>query len=198
MWVRFASLAGTQSLITLKDINNEKESGVKVVIHDGVIEKWAIFGPKLMVYSTAPITAGEWHHIAVTYDGTVHALYIDGEVTQSNTPQSGNHTPTACWLGAFSSDSDLLSPSGGSQLFRGDLTGVRVWNVARTSDEILSEWRGTALNPTRGLVASWDFETMDGALAVDGSGYGNDATLGDGIPDYMPKRVRSDAPMASP
>jgi len=46
-----------------------------------------------------PVADGEWHHIAVTYDGHVQLLYVDGKV----------HGKVYCWRGIVPSDaSDLI------------------------------------------------------------------------------------------
>ena len=82
------------------------------------------------------ISNDHWHHIAATYDGKMMTIYIDGNVTF----RSAQH---ASGMGNQEADFGIgfgLYPTYGSSGVAGSFDGVidevRVWNVARTEDEI--------------------------------------------------------------
>jgi Ca2+-binding RTX toxin-like protein len=78
--------------------------------------------------SNTALTAGQWHHVAVTYDGSDFRFYLDGQLDgthQANITFGKNNQ--ALVLGA-----DL---AGGSH-FDGAMDDVRVYNRALTAGEI--------------------------------------------------------------
>ncbi len=98
-------------------------------------------------HDAGTVPAGRWTHVAVTYDGTTQSHYIDGELIQSFAV-SGPPGASSAPLEIGGDVSWPLSP-------RGALAEFRLWNVARTVDQI----RGTinvALSGVQpGLVAAW-------------------------------------------
>ncbi|RYZ26340.1 MAG: choice-of-anchor D domain-containing protein, partial [Sphingobacteriales bacterium] len=70
----------------------------------------------------APLVAGNWYHVAVTFDDVTNAmnLYLNGVMVSSGTPP--DYTETTLDLGIFN----------GTNLFAGKMDEVRIWSVART------------------------------------------------------------------
>ena len=123
------------------------------------------------------VQINQWHHVAATYDGTSMKIYVDGElkVQQSITLTIGN-----------ASNSNLLigeSPGFPGRVFNGKIDEVRIWNVARTQDQI-QRTMNTILTPEyysssdSGLVGYWRLDEGVGQTASDLSFYSNTATLG--------------------
>ncbi len=72
---------------------------------------------------------GEWHHLAVTREGTECRLYIDGDLIDSNSR----------WAGDLSNPADLSFGSkdtGDDDHFEGDLDDIRFYNRALSQQEI--------------------------------------------------------------
>jgi Zn-dependent metalloprotease len=95
----------------------------------------------------AVLPAGEWSHVAVTYDLATRCYYVNGvldfeEVTQDGSPASG----TNLGIGA---DHD------GAYLFGGQLAEIRLWNVARSQIDIQRDLIRQIPGATSGLVAAW-------------------------------------------
>jgi hypothetical protein len=114
---------------------------------------------------TATVT-GVWYHAAATYDGTNWALYLDGAL-QTNVwvgrplePLSAQHAGLAT---AFDSAGN---PSG---YFHGVLDEVRVWDYARSAQQISNSMRLEIL-AAPGLVARWGLNEGAGSAAQDSSG----------------------------
>ncbi len=115
-----------------------------------------LWGEKQFILSQNVFT-GEWVDIAVVRDGDSHInFYIDGEfVAKSNETVSNMTAPkTAYCIGADAS---------GGQIFAGRIADVRVWEDARTADEIRDNRtekkagiRDNGFNKnTQGLLGSW-------------------------------------------
>jgi len=106
----------------------------------------------------------DWTHIAVTWDGTTHKHYIDGELVKSRV-ESGPMTASPAELRIFGDVSYQFT-------YNGAIDEVRFWNVARTQDEIRSTITSTINAPQSGLVAVYH---LDGS-GVDSIGGHNGAS----------------------
>ena len=158
--------------------------------------------------TTSPtLSAGEWYHYVVTYDGSSTAndptLYVNGEVRPINEISA----PT----GTISSDSggDIAIasiPGGTLRWFDGSLDDVRIYDRELTAEDIAelyrsweghldynadartpeyfdgNDWQAMGLvKPTTGgLVGHWKLDEASGNFA-DSSGYGNDGTDNGGV-----------------
>jgi len=128
----------------------------------------------------------EWHHVAVTWDGSVFKYYIDGILDSVQSPFTGTLTPN---------DSNLTIGAdfpGGVEYFHGQLTEVRLWNMARTQQQIQDNMHRRLTGSYTGLVGCWRFDEGNGNLAVDYSGNGNTGILTNG-----PIWVTSSVPLTS-
>src|SRR5262249_48724976 len=112
------------------------------------------------------ISASQWTHIAVTFDGTTRKHYINGELVGS-WAEPGALTATSDAVRIASDVAYVHTPSGA-------IDEVRVWNVARTQDQIRGSINIASPTPTTGLVARW---ALDGS-ANDASGGGHNGALG--------------------
>ncbi len=141
------------------------------------------------------LNAGEWYHIAATYSYATRevCIYVNGKL-QSRGTDLGNPASTPFNLaGRAFYDLYLQDPVKNEQYkgwgtFRqfflgksyddtrqlnGDITEVRVWNVARSEQEI---WENMYdVDPqTPGLIGYWKFDEGEGNVIRDWTGNGND------------------------
>ena len=134
------------------------------------------------VTSTISITDGNWHHVIGTYNGSVAALYIDGNLEVSGA-RSGNFTPGNIAIG---------SVGGGGEHFNGKIANVRIYNKALTASEVQQNYQATKDKfqgqqiITNGLVLNLDSANKDsypgtGTTWTDLSGNGNNGTLLNGV-----------------
>lgn len=157
--------------------------------------------------TTGPaLSTGTWYHIAATYDGTTHSLYVDGALADSNT-NAGTLTHTT-------NSMNIGTRDGGGQRWNGIIDDVRVYDRALSASEINDIYSanncgssagtegemhynsatramefcdGTAWIPmgpeisdpgTSNLVAHWEFDETSGTTASDSTGNtDNDGTL---------------------
>jgi Concanavalin A-like lectin/glucanases superfamily len=114
------------------------------------------------------IPHGEWTHVAVTFDGTTRKHYINGElVGMWSEPGALNATADALRIG---SDTNFAhTPNGG-------IDEVRLWNYARSQDQIRASINGLQ-GSTAGLVALWGLN----GNGNDPAGGHNGALAGSGV-----------------
>lgn len=122
-------------------------------------------------FNGGTIPANEFVHVAVTYDGAVRKHYIDGELVASK------------------AETGAMPASSAAMRFNGDvswqhsyattLDEVRLWNVARTQEEIRSTINTSINAPQPGLVAVYhlDGDAADAIAGHNGSKNGTAAYL---------------------
>lgn len=138
------------------------------------------------VESTTIVQNNVWTHVAGVYDGSTVKIYINGVLENSN-PVSGN---------IRISDLPLYfgkAPWTNYNNYNGMIDEVRVWNVARTAEQISYDMQYSLTGSESGLVGYWSFNEASGLTTADGSANNNDGTLYNGA--YF---ALSGAPVASP
>ncbi len=143
-----------------------------------------------VINMTSPyaIPNNEWHHVSVTYNGTMAKLYIDGIEVISDTPSAAAlNTPQSFKIGAETANySTAPLPI---NFFDGAIQEVRVWDVALSetqiremmNQKIMQDGTGTKgvetqLNISGDLL--WNnlrgYYPLDSNTAFDSSSYGID------------------------
>jgi hypothetical protein len=112
------------------------------------------------------IPNGTWIHVAMTSDGATRKHYIDGELVATHS-EAGPPTGSTSPLQIGGDVSNELSPNG-------LVNEVRLWNVARTQDQIRATINVPLRSAQPGLVAVWPmFVATDALGAHNGSFVGN-------------------------
>ncbi|HEY4183700.1 MAG TPA: LamG-like jellyroll fold domain-containing protein [Polyangia bacterium] len=157
LWVYYTSNAAgaARDFVAL---DNGSSSGVYVGLNaSNQVAVWKWGGTSLLT-ATAP-SSNAWHHIAYTWDGTTHRLYVDGTAATPSTTAANSGTPTSVQLGR--------KPSG-AEYFAGKLDDVRIYNAALTVAQVKSlatgAYPGTGGTATVTLGAG---TTVNAALKID-------------------------------
>lgn len=103
-------------------------------------------------YSVDTITIGQWNHIALVYtNGDLRGkLYINGAVADS-----GAFYPHGTGsIGHLQLGTDVTN----ALSFNGMIDGLRIWNIARTADEIKAGMYGTVSASTSNLIAYYQMD----------------------------------------
>lgn len=87
-------------------------------------------GTVSLIVSTNTVSAYDWTHIAITWDGTTVKMYLDGILDKSQAVASPVDAPAA---GGYTVGYARYLAD---RVFVGNIAELRVWNLARTSDEI--------------------------------------------------------------
>jgi hypothetical protein len=116
-------------------------------------------------------------HIACTYDGQKMRVYLNGKLDNE-----------ASQTGSISTGSAALQigrRTGSDRYFDGVVGDVRIWNVARTQQEIQDNMNKELSGNETGLVGYWKINEGSGLTAYDSAGNNNGtiygATWTDGI-----------------
>ncbi|MEZ4959984.1 MAG: LamG-like jellyroll fold domain-containing protein [Saprospiraceae bacterium] len=161
-WVKYGQgihIIGSQTAANGHDlgINNGHLSGG----HNG---NWAL------VEDEETFPTGDWVHVALTYNSATKEmkLYKNG-ILVDQAANVNNHGGNTIEIGS-------LAQAGA---FIGTMDEVRIWNTARSAQEIRENMHLTLTGQETGLVAYWQFNETAGAVANEYLG-GYDATLGNG------------------
>ncbi len=98
------------------------------------------------------IRDGQWHHCALVYDGEVLQFFLDGAPTNT-VPYSPPITPYGpfmrfgAWTGALSTRT----------FFNGSVDEIRIWDYARTAEQIVAGSSCQISGDEDGILAYWDF-----------------------------------------
>lgn len=124
--------------------------------------------------STATISTGGWHHVAVTFNGTEAKFYIDGSLDSTT---SGNYSvpslsgASATTLGAWDLGGTFNAP------LDGQLEEVRIWNDVRTAQEIASNYDKSLGGSESNLTAYYKMDDAEGNTVKDSTSNNNDGLI---------------------
>lgn len=112
----------------------------------------------------------EWNHYAYTYDGDTARVFLNGiEV----------HKYHAGGVDITGGDGTVIFGSfqGGSRFYDGSLDEVRIWDAARTQQEIVGSMNTMLTGAEANLMGYWDFNDGFGSTAAQVPPGPNDGTL---------------------
>ena len=116
---------------------------------------------------------GIWHHFAVAWDGVTLTLLVDGEVVST-----ANHSGRILGKDTGETRFGLVAPPHQGTSLKGGLDEIRVWNVARTPQQIRGFMNKRLTGAETGLVGYWPCDEGQGQNLYDLSLNDNHGTLG--------------------
>lgn len=123
--------------------------------------------------STTTITVGTWNHVAVTIDSSNNlCLYVNGNLEVSGLTTTAR--PASGGRFTIGQDWDSSTPT---DFFKGNVSDVRVWNYARTAQQIKDSMHAELRGIESGLMAYYKLNKGEGIIVDDSSIYGNDGLL---------------------
>ena len=125
------------------------------------------------IISTTVIKDAEFHHVAFVKDGETLSLYIDGELEGTTTDTTTNSTQNSSALNIGRRGND-------TNYFAGNVDELRIWNTARSENEIKNNLNTTLTGTESNLVAYYNFDEDSRELITDSSTTGNDGTFVNG------------------
>jgi hypothetical protein len=102
----------------------------------------------------------QWVHVAITWDNVALRTYVNGVARITTMAPAGQ--PLATLAGLFYVGCLPLNFA----CFNGLFDELRVWNVARTPDEIMANYTKAVAPDSPGLVGYWKFDDAPGSLTA--------------------------------
>jgi len=128
-------------------------------------------GSATRVEAVDALPLNEWVHLAAVNDGGGNAyIYVNGVQVASATGQ--NAAPDVVRNSNFIGKSNF----GGDGYLDGQVADARLWNDARTADEIAANYNHSLTGNEQGLVLNYKFEDIDGTTVSDSSSNSNNGT----------------------
>jgi hypothetical protein len=180
-WVKPSVLDGVRRTIFDEPVNGSSNSRIKLTIDTdnrflfagrdtdaGTFTNW--------VDSTTTLSADTWYHVVAVFDSVtdVHRLYLNGQLQTGSVAAAAvsntdpNYTPRIGGRGVL----------GQEEPFKGLIDTVRIYNYARTQEQVM--WTFNQGAP----VGWWKLDEDSGTTAFDASGNGTTGTLTNG-PTYV-------------
>ena len=128
-WVKRDAGSTNTSILAKRDLAYTQGYDLKINASNQFEMSW-LNGSMRTITSTVTVPEDEWHHVAVTHDGSDATMYIDGvEAVSSSLP-----------LPLQTTESFLIAAAGrestAGAYFDGNIDEVRVWSTPLTQDEI--------------------------------------------------------------
>ena len=163
-WIRPAGLPAAGTRQWALQLGNDLAAHLWLWNGDGTctVGMWAGVG------SSVRLTPGAWNHVAAAFDGATLHIYLNGVLVASP-------------AGAFNLQGIPLTlgrgnPAGGGganeRYFAGRLDELRLWNVARTAQQIQANFNRPLAGNEPGLAAYYRLDDGPGAIAADATGHG--------------------------
>ncbi|MEK9138422.1 MAG: LamG-like jellyroll fold domain-containing protein [Bacteroidota bacterium] len=128
--------------------------------------------PNSEFISKSTLTLNTWYHVAITYNGSVESILINGVVdtsfATSGTVSTSQYTENIS-IGAYSWNNH----SQHNTFLNGIIDEVRIWNVSRTASQIQAGMNSELSGTEAGLLGYWKFN----GNALDSSPYGSHGTV---------------------
>ena len=137
---------------------------------DGLFIRWN-------ASASETIKKNQWYHVAGTIDARYDTmkLYLNGsEVYRTNFKLQNNLTKTTLPFRIGCSHEEEISEHAS---FAGLIDEVRIWNIARTENEIRSDMNKQLNGDEPGLVGYWKFDAETEGRVFDSSPHKNDGKL---------------------
>lgn len=140
------------------DLNNDITAAIVTVDVTGVVS------------STVDLASNQWYHVAVTYSGSQLSVFLNGEDVSSGGSITGKIRNNL-------NDVKIGSLNWTSAGFNGNIDEIRIWDVARSEDEIRENMFQPLLGNETGLIAYYPLDEGSGSDFFDHSANFNDGSL---------------------
>ncbi|NUN69346.1 MAG: VCBS repeat-containing protein, partial [Bacteroidetes bacterium] len=167
-WVKPGKVTGQQGLIAKDDGDGAHPYQIRL---DGDEVTFGFYSGGIdwnpVETNDANLTVGTWAHIAGTYDKDTAKIYVNGVLKAAvhytfDIPTNN----TALRIGVTNNGNN----------FQGVMDEVRVWNVARTQQQIQDNMNMPFTSAQSGLVGYWQFNASSGSVAQN-HGTGSNGSL---------------------
>lgn len=175
--------ATTETILTNRSSNTGINFCIAGVSDGANAGKLALrIGTASTIYSTSTVNINEWTHVAVTFDdvssgNNVVNLYINGKLEGTSTTAADVTASTAnTFIGREASATDAINAK---------IEELRIWRVARTTEEIQGTMRLLLPCGAEGALATYEFNgNVNNALELSSAPAGDYSGTAFGSPTY--------------
>ncbi|MGE9269712.1 MAG: LamG-like jellyroll fold domain-containing protein, partial [Verrucomicrobiales bacterium] len=121
------------------------------------------YGTNVPIAGSTSVEEGKWYHVAVTFDGTAWAIYLDGNLEA--TADAGGLVPRADSIQPAAVASALNSSNEPAGFFHGLMDEIRIWDRALSEEELRARTNFEVIAESN-LVARWDFSEGTGSVVT--------------------------------
>lgn len=176
-WARLDDPNGSPQMLIFKGDDRGGWDPYYMSVEDGIVKLGLRDDSNVLALLAADITTFDWstfHHVAGVFNDETDEmiLYVDGQPVATGPTTLRPMSNQAGTFVAFGN-----SP-GYAQFLHGVLDEIRIWNVARSGDDIRQDMHWAIPGDEPGLVGYWQFDEGTGQTAFDLSPFGNHARLG--------------------
>jgi hypothetical protein len=130
LWISYAAApSGTQNFVALTD-GKDNGSRLQIGLRNGNVSAWKHDAMDLVSFR---LPGTGWHHVAYTYDGRTHRLYVDGVQRDTATTAPDNGAVASARLGTYHQDKEY---------FRGTMDEVRIYDRVLGQPEVTALFQG--------------------------------------------------------
>jgi len=171
-WVKFKSFSTSEGVILSKynDVGNQRSYQVGYYVSGGTgyfetrISSDGTLGNTTIKTLAYPLSTSTWYHLAFVYNGSAGTLDTYIATTSASTHTYAGQV-TGHKTSVFNSTARIeigsSEQSGDVSYIDGWVDDVRIWNVARTSSELNTDFKHSLVGTESGLQGYWNF---DGSL----------------------------------
>ena len=149
-WARIAATPSAKTYLAGQYVGKNTTTWVSLVFEANsrkpAFHVGSATGGVIIRSSELLVNLNEWFHLAATRSGTDVTLYLNGHVVGTGTALTTDPPPDNPFQ---------LFNTGSNTAFGGDLREVRVWDHARTQEQIVAAINDAATGHEEGLVGCW-------------------------------------------
>jgi hypothetical protein len=157
LWVKQETLSSFPMLFA-QDQSGVSDPAFRMMLLDGsnlLHFAMADASNAVFCYSTMPLTVGTWTHIAVVRSGNTYTIYMNGVAAGTATALGSINQSANTFNLRIGARRDYFGGVG--DLFNGTFDEFRVWNVARTPAQLLSNMNVDLVGSESGLIRYYKF-----------------------------------------
>lgn len=170
------------------DNKDEDHFAILYVGTDGIL-RGGFWTGYLGIAGKTTVNDGHWHHAAVTMDGTMVRLYLDGTEIASRDGGMLHHQMVKAQIGICCTRNWAAVSEGDWYAFAGEIKEVRLWTTARTPAQLKQTMHVRLRGTEPGLLACFPLDEAAGDRVINQANPRRHGVLGAGRAAWKPRRV---------
>ncbi|MFY0608690.1 MAG: hypothetical protein JXR10_18390, partial [Cyclobacteriaceae bacterium] len=159
LWIKPDGIQGSYDGILMSRNGSDYNSGINFNTDNKLSYHWNGNDASTWGYTSGPVVAADvWQHIAMVIEPTKVTFYVNGTPTVYTNAHIAAPFDGETWIAGH--------PAIG-RYFNGEIDEVRIWNVARSTAQILGSMDNELNGGETGLIAYYNFSDISGTTVLD-------------------------------